>query len=443
MWPIILDRLEARVEASEYHRWIRPLKGDCDGGKLKLSAPNRYVFEEVRTHYIELICDAASSVCGQKMEIGLEIAANGPAKAAAKIKTSRSPRPEQSLLFGLGKLNPTYTFEDYVLGDSNKFAYAAAEAVGENPGARYANPLYIYGNVGIGKTHLMQAVGHRILQSDPSAKVGYVQASNYVEHLLRQFRKKNPEAVEQFKLTYRSLDILLVDDVHLFAGASASQNEFFSTFNQFLESNKQIIITCNQYYRELDKVESGLKSRFGQGIVAPVNEPEFEHRVNILMSKASKQGIKLDDEVTYFIAEKVKPDVRELEGALNQLIAHHRFLGRPITIDVTKRVLRDMLRYNSKPLELEDILQTVANFYGVRAEDIQGKGRKANLVRARHMAMSLARDLTTKSLPAVGKFFADRHHTSVLHACERIAKLAETDTKTANEYSILKKTLNY
>ncbi len=442
MWQRILDRLEAKVEASEFHRWIRPLKGTYSDGSLHLSAPNRYVFEEIQSRLIDQISETAQSVCGQNIEIQLTISVSRDSKTPSK-PIQPKPKTSSKLPFGLGHLNPSFTFGDYVIGDSNRFACAAAEAVSENPGARHSNPLFIYGNVGIGKTHLMQAVGHKIQDSDSSAKVGYVQASSYVESLLRQFRKKNSDAVEQFKTTYRSLDVLLVDDVHLFAGATASQNEFFNTFNQFLELNKQIIITCNQYYRELDQVEHGLKSRFGQGIAAPVNEPEFEHRVNILMSKAEKLGIELEDEVAYFIAEKVKPDVRELEGALNQLIAHHRFLGHPITIDMTKRVLRDMLRYNSRPLELEQIVQTTANFYGVRAEDVRGKSRKANLVRARHMAMMLSRDLTTKSLPAISKFFANRNHTSVIYACESINKLLDIDIKTANEYTTLKKTLNY
>ncbi len=442
MFETILKRLETTLDPSDYYRWIRPLQGVSNGSTLQILAPNRYVFEYVQNNCMDEIKEVANSVYGKPMQIDLGFS-NPNNRSFQKRSTEEKPNGETKLSFGLSLLNPDFTLDNYVLGDSNNFAYAAAVSVAENPGAREANPLFIYGNVGIGKTHLMQAVGHQMIALNPAAKVGYVQSSNYVEHLLRQFRRKDADAVEQFKLAYRSLDALLVDDVHLFAGARASQNEFFNTFNQLLELNKQIIITCNQYYRELKEVEYGLRSRFGQGIVTPIYEPEFEHRVNILINKAEKIGIELPDKVCYFIAEKVKPDVRELEGALNRVCAHHRFYGHPITIDVVKKVLRDMLRYNSRPLELDDIVQVVSNYYTIRVEDILSESRKANLVRARQLSMLLARELTTKSLPEIGKHFGGRHHTSVIHSCRQLTKKLEDDAKLGNEYSTLKNTLNY
>jgi len=336
-----------------------------------------------------------------------------------------------------GRLNKAFTFESFVEGKSNQLARAAAFQVAQNPGSAY-NPLFIYGGVGLGKTHLMHAIGNLILAREPGAKVAYVHSERFVSDMVRGLQHNT---IAEFKRTYRSLDALLIDDIQFFAGKDRSQEEFFHTFNALLEGQRQIILTCDRYPKEVAGLEERLKSRFGWGLTVAIEQPELETSVAILMSKAAAEGETLPEEVAFFLAQRIRSNVRELEGALRRVLANSRFTGQPITLEFAKDALRDVLALQDKLVTIENIQKTVGEYFKIRVADLLSKRRSRSIARPRQIAMALAKELTTHSLPEIGDAFGGRDHTTVLHGCRRIKELRETETRVAEDYNNLLRTL--
>ena len=335
------------------------------------------------------------------------------------------------------RLNPIFSFSTFVEGKSNQLARAAASQVGENPGTSY-NPLFIYGGVGLGKTHLMHAVGNEIVKRKPTARVAYVHSERFVGDMVKGLQHNT---ISEFKRSYRSLDALLIDDIQFFAGKERSQEEFFHTFNALLEGQRQIILTCDRYPKEVNGVEERLKSRFGWGLTVCIDPPELETSVAILMSKASAEGVQLPEEVAFFIAKRIRSNIRELEGALRRVIANSRFTGRPINLDFAKEALRDLLALQDRLVSIENIQKTVAEYYKLRVADLLSKKRTRSIARPRQLGMALAKELTNHSLPEIGDAFGGRDHTTVLHGCRRIESLRETDKRVDDDYLNLLRTL--
>lgn len=447
LWRQTRDSLKNRLPPENFNRCIGPLKCNGDEGKLSLTAPNQYLCDEIRDDYLDLISEVAATVIGQSIDVCVEVTGQSARNAAAQAESGANNRVSRDvphkikMPFGFGRLNAQFTMENFVLGESNQFARAAALDIISNP-IKY-NPFFIYGESGNGKTHLMQAMGHAMLKRNPDANIVYVQADNYVRHLVNLFVKGNNDAIEEFKNAYRSVDALLIDDAHLLSKTTSSQSEFLNIFNTLFELQKQIVVTCNQHYTVLNDFEAGLKSRFGQGVATPIDPPGFEHRVAILKSKAETEELDLPDDVVYFIAEKIKSNVRALEGALKTLKAHHNFTRTPVSIETAETALSDLLKYHSQPLGIDSIVQATANYYSVRVSEIIGKSKKKEIVKARQIAMTLARDLTTSGLAEIGQFFGNRDHATVLYANKKISALMEKDSVIANEYSTLRKMLTH
>jgi chromosomal replication initiator protein len=335
------------------------------------------------------------------------------------------------------RLNPGFTFESFVEGKSNQLARAAAVQVASNPGRAY-NPLFIYGGVGLGKTHLMHAIGNTILHQDPSARVAYIHSERFVGDMVRGLQHNT---IAEFKRAYRSLNALLIDDIQFFAGKERSQEEFFHTFNALLEGQRQIVLTCDRYPKEVSGLEERLKSRFGWGLTVAIEPPELETSVAILMSKAALENQRLPDEVAFFIAQRIRSNVRELEGALRRVMANARFTGSPITLDFAKEALRDLLALQEKLVTIENIQRTVAEYFKIRVADLLSKRRSRSITRPRQIAMALAKELTRHSLPEIGDAFGGRDHTTVLHACRRVKLLRESENRVAEDYNNLLRTL--
>ena len=346
-------------------------------------------------------------------------------------------QPETASAVIGGKLNPDHTFDRFVEGKSNQLARAAAIQVGQNPGSAF-NPLFIYGGVGLGKTHLMQSVGNLILELQPNAQVAYVHSEKFVGDMVKALQHNT---INVFKRAYRSLDALLIDDIQFFAGKERSQEEFFHTFNALLEGQRQVILTCDRYPKEVKGLEERLKSRFGWGLTVAIEPPELETSAAILMSKADDAKIELPEEVAFFIAQRIRSNVRELEGALRRVIATAAFTGRPITLDFAKDALKDLLALQEKLVTIDNIQKTVAEYFKIRIADLLAKSRRRSVTRPRQVAMSLAKELTTHSLPEIGDAFGGRDHTTVLHACRRIKELRESEARIREDYQNLLRTL--
>ena len=429
--------LQAELPEQQFNTWIRPLQAVDDGSVLRLLAPNRFVIDWVQQHYLERILEVVDDTEANTeviVEVGSRPAAAAP--AAAQASPSR-PGPRSVKEPVKSRLNPLFTFESFVEGKSNQLARAAASQVGENPGKSY-NPLFIYGGVGLGKTHLMHAVGNAILKNDPNARVSYVHSERFVSDMVKGLQHNR---ISEFKRAYRSLDALLIDDIQFFAGKERSQEEFFHTFNALLEGQRQIILTCDRYPKEVSGLEERLKSRFGWGLTVAIEPPELETSVAILISKATAEGVELPDEVAFFIAKRIRSNVRELEGALRRVIANYRFTGRPINLDFAKEALRDLLALQERLVSIENIQKTVADYFKIRVGDLLSKKRSRSIARPRQVAMALSKELTNHSLPEIGDAFGGRDHTTVLHACRRIESLRETDKRIDDDYLNLLRTL--
>ena len=432
-----MGALETELPEQQFNTWVRPLQAMEGNGALKLLAPNRFVVDWINANLLprigELLRDESTGDAPiVTVEVGSRSAA---ARAAAPTLPGRARRAE-GLVVG-ARLNPDFCFATFVEGKSNQLAKAAAAQVAENPGRAY-NPLFLYGGVGLGKTHLMHAVAHLIKQRDAEARTAYVHSERFVGDMVRALQHNS---MNEFKTAYRSLDALLIDDIQFFAGKERSQEEFFHTFNELLEGQHQVILTCDRYPKEVEGLEERLKSRFGWGLTVAIEPPELETCVAILITKAQANGVALPEEVAFFIAKRIRSNVRELEGALRRVIANSRFTGRAITLEFTKEALRDLLSLQAKLITVEDTQKTVADYCKVRLADLLSKRRSRSMARPRQVAMARVKERTSHSLPEIGDAFGGRDHTTVLHACKRIKELRDSEQRIKEDYSNLLRTL--
>ena len=463
IWENCLQRLLQDMPTQQYSMWIRPLQAVQDGTTITLFAPNRFVLDWVRDKYfnqinvlLEEFSDGDPPQLRFEVSVGkvvtsgaanFSVQPNSIPESANKqtLANQGAPQPvkQQNVVANLepshkSNINLTYKFDNFVEGKSNQLARAASQQVADNPGGAY-NPLFIYGGTGLGKTHLLHAVGNGIMDKKKNATVVYMHSERFVQDMVKALQNN---AIEEFKRYYRSVDALLIDDIQFFANKERSQEEFFHTFNALLEGNQQIILTSDRYPKEIDGVEDRLKSRFGWGLTIAIEPPELETRVAILMRKAVENKKFLPDEVAFFIAKRLRSNVRELEGALNRVIANANFTGRPITIDFVREALKDLLALQEKLVTIGNIQKTVAEYYKIKMADILSKRRSRSVARPRQMAMALAKELTNHSLPEIGDAFGGRDHTTVLHACRKIVQLREESHDIKEDYQNLIRTLS-
>ena len=433
LWQQCLDRLERHVPLEELNTWIRPLQlvnGNGSGHKVRLSAPNDLVREQVRTHYLDMVREFFAHHGYHSDQVVIDVGGQSRRDTAPATGAPRS-----GAAFGL---DDRYDFDNFVLGKSNELAFAAAQQVASSPGKAY-NPLLLYGSTGLGKTHLLHAAGRFIADNNPEARVMYLHSEKFVSEMIQSLRRNS---IDAFKRRYRSVDTLLIDDIQFFAGKDRTQEEFFHTFNALLESRQQIILTCDRFPKEVDGIEARLRSRFGWGLTVSIEPPDFETRVAILQKKALERGLELDESVAFLVAKRIRSHVRDLEGALNSLIANARFSGRTIDEDYTREILRDVLAVHDRLITIENIQKTVADFYQLRVADLLSRRRSRSIARPRQMAMFLAKELTEHSLPEIGNAFGGRDHTTVLHACRKIKSLCESDGRLREDRARLTRDLS-
>ncbi|MFA5627168.1 MAG: chromosomal replication initiator protein DnaA [Thiohalomonadaceae bacterium] len=448
LWQHCLAHLEDELSAQHYNTWIRPLHAEQDSTGLRLLAPNRFVLDWVKAHYSEQILRLLRQASdNQSLQLSFDI---GSRQKPEPCLTTRQPAPTNQPqannitepatpnIAYRSNINSKYTFETFVEGKSNQLAKAASLQVALNPGTAY-NPLFLYGGVGLGKTHLMHAIGNMIMQQKPGAKITYLHSERFVADMVKALQHNT---INEFKRHYRSVDALLIDDIQFFAGKERSQEEFFHTFNALLEDQQQVILTCDRYPKEVEGLEERLKSRFGWGLTIAIEPPELETRVAILMSKAQQTNTKLPPEVAFFIAKHIRSNIRELEGALRRVVANAHFTAQLITLDFAKDALSDLLALQEKLVTLENIKKTVAEYYKIRVADLLSKRRNRSIARPRQMAMALAKELTNHSLPEIGDAFGGRDHTTVIHACRKIKELHESEPRIAEDYINLLRTLS-
>ncbi|HUG03324.1 MAG TPA: chromosomal replication initiator protein DnaA [Steroidobacteraceae bacterium] len=434
LWHRCLRQLESEVPEQQFNTWVRPLQAVEQDGRLQLLAPNRFVVNWIEQNLFRRIQELAGgdNGNGQSPSVTLGVGSRreeAPAPSSAPESPAFAVRPREQRLIG-SRLNPDFVFTTFVEGKSNQLARAAAVQVGENPGKAY-NPLFIYGGVGLGKTHLMQAIGNLIRERRPGARIAYLHSERFVSDMVRALQHNT---IAEFKQTYRTLDTLLIDDIQFFAGKDRSQEEFFHTFNALLEGQQQIVLSCDRYPKEVDGLEERLKSRFGWGLTVAIEPPELETCVAILMVKAQAAGGDLPEEVAFFIAKRIRSNVRELEGALRRVLATSRFTGRPVTLELAREALKDLLAAQERLVTIENIQKTVAEYYKIRVADLLSKRRSRSIARPRQVAMALARELTNHSLPEIGDAFGGRDHTTVMHACDRVKGLRETERRATEDY---------
>ena len=478
LWQQCVELLRDELPAQQFNTWIRPLQVEAAGDELRVYAPNRFVLDWVNEKYLtrllELLAErtngmvpALSLLIGSKRSSAPRVAAApaptvsstpvvapkavtaqsepsrssfdpmaGAASQTAPARTERTVQVEGGLKH-TSYLNRTFTFDNFVEGKSNQLARAAAWQVADNPKHGY-NPLFLYGGVGLGKTHLMHAVGNHLLQKNPNAKVVYLHSERFVADMVKALQLN---AINEFKRFYRSVDALLIDDIQFFAKKERSQEEFFHTFNALLEGGQQVILTSDRYPKEIEGLEERLKSRFGWGLTVAVEPPELETRVAILMKKADQAKVDLPHDAAFFIAQRIRSNVRELEGALKRVIAHSHFMGRDITIELIRESLKDLLALQDKLVSIDNIQRTTAEYYKIKISDLLSKRRSRSVARPRQVAMALSKELTNHSLPEIGDAFGGRDHTTVLHACRKIAELKESDADIREDYKNLLRTL--
>ncbi len=443
-WDSCLRSFEKSLPPQQYNSWIKPLILKSENGSLVLTAPNSFTLKLVQERFLPEISRQAGLVYPQVPPFEFRVLdtplINKPSESLittnAVIKTENKSRIETSFR-GYGKLNPSLTFDNFVIGKANQLAIAAATQVAELPGVSY-NPLFIYGGVGLGKTHLLQAIGNQIKLTNPQVKICYMHAERYVADVVRAYQTNK---FEEFKQYYHSLDVLLIDDIQFFAGKAKTQEEFFYAFNTLIDAHKQVIMTSDTFPKEISGLESRLVSRFGWGLTIAIEPPELEMRVAILLKKASMSGYSLDNEVAFFIAKHVSSNVRELEGALKRVEAYAKFHKRNISVETTKEALKDILIAQTRLVSIDNIQKTVADYYRIKMVELLSKKRTRNLTRPRQIAMSLARELTAMSLPEIGNSFGGKDHSTVIHACKTITNLRTTDTSLDADYKILLQTL--
>lgn len=484
-WPACISRFESELSAQQFNTWIKPLHAETDGDIVVISAPNRFVMQWVKDRFLKKIEQFAQELDLADIKIEF-IVGSAQAKAAkpsaskkAEVKTSdlavseplavseqmvagkdehETPTAalEKNIKAHLAKntssagaktgaktshakkgddsgLNPSFNFSNYVTGRANQLARAAAIQVAENPGAAY-NPLFIYGGVGLGKTHLLQAIGNELRKHNPEAKIRYLHAERYVSDVVKAYEHK---AFDEFKRQYHSLDLLLIDDIQFFAKKTRTQEEFFYAFNSLIEAKKQIVITCDTYPKEIADVDERLRTRFSWGLTVAVEPPELEMRVAILLKKAEAVNLSLPEDVAFFIAKQIRSSVRELEGALNRIIAMAKFTGHAIDVHLAKEALRDLIAVRGRQVTMENIQKTVADYFKIKVAEMYSKKRTRNFARPRQIAMALSRELTNHSFPEIGEAFGGRHHTTVMHACDEIDQLRQNDPTIARDIAFL------
>ena len=438
LWEQCLQRLEEEIPPQQINTWVRPLQAQTNNDELLLFAPNKFVLDWVSDNYIENITNIINKLTKNKIKLYLKIGSSKTQHTASLVnkkptsKTVNTPTVSHNL-------NSAFTFDSFVVGKSNELAKAAAIQVSENPGVSY-NPLFIYGGVGLGKTHLMHSIGNAIIQKNKNKRVSFLSSERFVSGMVQSLQKNT---INDFKNYYRSLDLLLIDDIQFFAKKERSQEEFFHTFNTLIENNKQIVLTCDCYPKEINGLEERLKSRFGWGLPIPIEPPDLETRVAILKSKAALSGVDLADEVAFFMGNRIKSNVRELEGALRRVLANANFTGKPITLDFTKEALRDLIALQNKRISIDNIQKTVAEYYKIRTSDLLSAKRTRSIARPRQIAMALAKELTQYSLPEIGNQFGGRDHTTVLHATRKVKELRDSDQIIDEDYINLLRTLSH
>ncbi|ODN68198.1 chromosomal replication initiator protein DnaA [Methylophaga muralis] len=449
LWEKCLSHLEGDLSAQQLNTWLRPLQAIETEDSLRLLAPNPYVkawvHEQLEQQINALIKGLSNgNISKFEIEVGTKDSISAE-KTKRRVKTTDKAPASISLSEAeptpaIGSpMNPLFTFDNYVEGKSNQIARAASLHVAEAPGTSGYNPLFLYGGTGLGKTHLMLAVGNKIRQNNPKARVIYLSSERFVQDMITALRNN---AIDQFKAHYRSADALLIDDIQFFAKKERSQEEFFYTFNSLLEGQRQIILTCDRFPKEVENLDERLQSRLGWGLTIAIEPPELETRVAILIKKAQQNLITLPDDVAFFIAKRIKSNVRDLEGALQRVMAFSRFTNQPLSIDMAQDALKDLLALHQKLVTLESIQKTVAEYFKIRVSDLLAKKRTRSVARPRQIAMALAKELTSHSLPEIGEAFGGRDHTTVLHACRKVVELKETDSRIAEDYRNLLRTLS-
>jgi chromosomal replication initiator protein len=436
LWERCQDELRKSLSEQQYHTWIKPLAAIEDSDTLTLVAPNRFVLEWVRDKFLRGIEELAARLTDGGRAVSLLLAeAPARSKTPATVEAPAAPIRQEASAAGpvRGRLNPAFTFDSFVAGKANQLARAAAIQVGEHPGTAY-NPLFIYGGVGLGKTHLIQAIGNLVKQHSPGAQVRYTHAEQYVSDVVRAYQHKS---FDSFKKYYHSLDLLLIDDIQFFSNKNRTQEEFFYAFNALIDAHKQVIITCDTYPKEIAGMEDRLISRFGWGLTVAIEPPELEMRVAILLKKAEADNTPVSEDVAFFIATHIQSNVRELEGALKRVVAFSRFANIPITVDTTRDALKDLLAVQTRQVSVDNIQKTVADFYKIKVSEMYSKKRSRNIARPRQIAMALAKELTTLSLPDIGDAFGGRDHTTVLHACRKVAELRSTTPEITRDFDSL------
>jgi chromosomal replication initiator protein len=435
LWSSLSAELKNDLPSQQFNTWIRPLKARVRDNQLILVAPNHHVLRWVKANLLARLAARVETALGRQAQIDLILDEKGAdaeilLPEPVEIPAERPPKDES-------RLNPAFTFSTFVNGKSNQIARAAAVQIAENPGTAY-NPLFIYGGTGLGKTHLLQAIGSEVLRRNPHAKVRYCHAEKFVEDVVRAYQHKSFDSLKRY---YRTLDLFLIDDVQFFVGKTRSQEEFFYTFNALFEAHKQVVITSDCFPKEMAGIEDRLISRFGWGLTVAVEPPELEMRVAILLKKAQIDGVHLDEAVAFFIAKHIRSNVRELEGALKRVLAYARFNNTVVSVVTAREALKDLLAVLSRQVSIENIQKTVADYFKIKVSDMYSKKRFRSVARPRQFAMALAKELTQQSLPEIGEAFGGRDHTTVLHACRKIAELREADQACASDYAQLQQIL--
>lgn len=433
-WLGCINTLKEELPPQQFNTWIKPLKFDISDGSPRLIAPNRFILQWIKDKFFHRIEKMAEEYFSTPLSLVLSL----PDSVIENHPAAPTPIPAPSPALHLVKtdksrLNPLFTFSNFVTGKSNQLARAAAIQIAENPGTAY-NPLFIYGGVGLGKTHLIQAIGNLVQEQNHKAKISYLHAERYVSDVVRAYQHKT---FDEFKRHYHSLDLLLIDDIQFFAGKNRTQEEFFYAFNALIESHKQVIITCDTFPREISGMEDRLISRFGWGLTVAIEPPELEMRVAILLKKALAEEIKLQEEVAFFIAKQIRSNVRELEGALKRVLAYSRFTNHPITLELAKEALKDLLAIQNRQVSLDNIQKTVADYYKIKVSEMFSPKRSRNVARPRQIAMTLAKELTQLSYPEIGEAFGGRDHSTVIHACKKITELKNIDSIINRDLEIL------
>jgi len=458
-WPTCLSRFEKELSAQQFNTWIKPLEMQIEDNAIRLLAPNKFVQQWVKDRFWTKIEAVAAELLPKDILVELSIIKNNDKNltenVTSKDKSNKKLNPQETsknkieieaeklvttkanairrVNKQLSGLNPSFNFDNYVTGRANQLARAAAIQVAENSGQTY-NPLFIYGGVGLGKTHLLQAIGNHLKQQNPDANIRYLHAERYVSDVVKAYENK---AFDEFKRQYHSLDLLLIDDIQFFAKKTRTQEEFFYAFNTLIEEKKQIVITCDTYPKEIVDVDERLRTRFSWGLTVAVEPPELEMRVAILLKKAEESKVNLTEDVAFFVAKQIRSSVRELEGALNRIVAMANFTGHNIDIQLAKEALRDLIAVRGRQITIENIQKTVADYYKIKVSEMHSKKRSRNYARPRQIAMSLAREFTNHSFPEIGEAFGNRHHTTVMHACEEIEQLRLNDQAIARDIGFL------